>query len=91
MPAITPKNKGRWKAFIAALEGPIGCNFHYKVPGDAKSITWTCAGGTDQSIARKILTTMKLKPAEIEETLAYCTEHGGYCDCEIVFNLSGRD
>jgi hypothetical protein len=86
---LTPETSpGRWKAFIAAMEGPTGCNFRLKDKKDPNSATWNCAGGTDQSIARKVLKLMKLTPAEIEETLAYCNANGGHCDCEIVFNCS---
>jgi hypothetical protein len=76
----------RWVEFVSRLGGPEGCNFKQLDPNDPLKVSWTCKGGTDQSLARQILTKMGLSKANIAETLRYCSETGGHCDCEILFN-----
>jgi hypothetical protein len=78
----------RWEEFIGKLNGPEGCNFRLVVPDDNRSMTWTCDSTKSCPLARKILTEMGSSLAEIERSLAYFREHGGYCDCEIVLNCS---
>jgi Protein of unknown function (DUF2695) len=76
------KEHPRWEEFLERLEGPEGCNFREAAPGKT---VWNCAGGDDKSLATAILTDMG---ASIEESLAYFEAHGGYCDCEILFNVA---
>lgn len=84
---MNPKNKD-WKRFCELLESSEGCNFKQKVPNDPKSITWECKGGHDKSLAEKIL--KKYFPEiDIPKTFKYFENHGGYCDCEILFNVGG--
>ena len=65
------------------MEGKEGCDFKENAKGDA---TWKCKGGNDHTIARKIL--KKYFPEySIPESLKFFTEHGGHCDCEILFNV----
>jgi hypothetical protein len=86
MELITPKHP-RWEEFCRCLEGPEGCNFQLRDPGDPDSVFWFCLGGNDQSKARAILARMGLKSVEIEASLQYFRNHGGYCDCEILMNV----
>ena len=75
-------DSARWEEFSTRLDGPEGCNFHKDEKGE---IRWKCKAGTNQSLARAILE--KMGGIDVDATLAYCTEHGGHCDCEILFNV----
>jgi len=88
---MTPDHP-RWEEFIRRLEGPEGCNFQAEFDDDGKlipdSTTWECAGGEDKSKAVAILKTM---PAvDVAASLVFFEEHGGFCDCEIVFNVESN-
>jgi hypothetical protein len=80
---LTAENRNLWDEFVDRLSGPEGCNFR-KHPDPKKKFTWECKGGRDQTLARKILSTMP--GVDVEGTLTWCREHGGFCDCEIIFN-----
>jgi hypothetical protein len=80
------KKNPKWKAFIKRLEGPEGCNF--KETGKKDDFTWTCAGGKDKTLATKILKDMGLSEADIAASMEYFEDNGGYCDCEIIFNVA---
>lgn len=73
----------RWMEFLERLCGPEGCNF--------TETTWTCFGGDDKRFSRGILADMGLSGPAIAASLAYFEDHGGYCDCEVVFNLGCGD
>jgi hypothetical protein len=75
---ILPRHP-RWEEFIERLAGPEGCDF--------TDTTWTCFGGEDKRFSRKILADMGLSELAIQLSLAYFEDHGGYCDCEVVFNV----
>jgi len=75
----------RWREFIDRLAGPEGCDFREKEGGG--DYTWKCYNGHE--LAREILE--KMGGIDVEATLGYCREHGGHCDCEIVFNVDGED
>jgi len=49
------------------------------------------AGGCDGTdafpMARRILAEMRLTPTEVEQSISYFKQHGGFCDCEIVLNV----
>ena len=85
---MTPEHP-HWAEFTRHLGGRQGCNFQEKVPGDVTSVTWRCKGGHDQSYAAAILKNMGFSAKAVKESLAYFTEHGGHCDCEILFNVGG--
>jgi hypothetical protein len=87
MKQIMKPGHPKWWEFIKALEGPDGCNFREREE-DGKT-AWNCGGGTDQSLARAILE--KMGDIDIESSLAYFTERGGHCDCEILFNVVDWD
>ena len=78
---VSPRHP-RWEEFLDRLRGPEGCNFQ---------TTWTCYGGTDKRYSRRILAGMGLTQREIEASLAYFEDHGGYCDCEVVMNLGSDE
>ena len=70
-----------WHEFYNRLQGPEGCDFKKDSKG---KITWTCAAGRDKSLAIKILESMSV---DVPASLTYFENHGGYCDCEILFNV----
>lgn len=80
----------QWTEFFRRLEGPEGCDFQEKEPGDVGSITWNCKGGMDQSYAKAILKEMQLPASTVDAVLTYVRELGGHCDCEILFNAVER-
>ena len=84
MEAMTPIHS-RWDEFLERMEGSEGCDFTQTIPGDSLSVTWKCDGTMDRPVARKILESMG--DIDIEGSLQYFDNHGGYCDCEILFNV----
>lgn len=72
----------RWEEFEERLEGPEGCNFQ---EDENEETTWQCKGGTDKSKATAILIDMEM---DVSTSLSYFESNGGYCDCEILFNIS---
>ena len=72
----------RWREFMDRLEGPEGCNFRVV---EGKTV-WNCATqGTDvHKHSRAILESMG---CDVEASLDYFRGHGGYCDCEVIFNV----
>ncbi|MBO0684387.1 MAG: DUF2695 domain-containing protein [Candidatus Dormibacteraeota bacterium] len=78
---ILPRHP-RWEEFIDRLSGAEGCNFQ---------TSWTCYGGRDKRFSRRILARMGLTEEAIKVCLAYFQDHGGHCDCEVVFNLGERE
>ncbi len=78
----------RWQEFYDRLEGPDGCNFREEPDADGKPETrWTCLAGKDKSAARRILSAMGFSRASVDASCADFEAHGGYCDCEILFNV----
>lgn len=74
---MTPEHES-WDEFCERLGGPEGCDFQEK--------GWKCKGGTDKTFATAIL--KKYYPdVDVPATLAYFEDNGGYCDCEILFNV----
>jgi hypothetical protein len=78
LPAMTLAHP-KWGAFRKRLEGPEGCNFRLH-----PRATWTCSSGPDYKLAKRILKAMGF---DVEKSISYFREHGGYCDCEILFNV----
>ena len=76
LPVMTPDNE-RWGEFTEKLGGPDGCDF--TVDG-----TWICDNSRHRPFARKILTEMGF---DVSRSLAVFDAGGGYCDCEILFNV----
>lgn len=73
----------RWEDFIVRLHGPEGCNF----TGEGASMSFTCDGST-LSKSEAILTDMG--DIDVDESLDYFRDHGGHCDCEVIFNVLGN-
>lgn len=81
---LTPDSE-RWEEFAERLQGEEGCDFKEKIPGDPESVTWICKDGKSRPFANKILSDMG--GIDVEKTLEYFDNHGGHCDCEILFNV----
>jgi len=81
---MTPINK-RWEKFAEMLEGKEGCDFKERIEGKPETITFKCSGGKDRPFATAILE--KMGNIDIPETMKFFDAHGGYCDCEILFNV----
>src|SRR4051812_26215878 len=79
----------RWVEFFDRLQGPEGCDFKEEPVEDGEpKIAWRCGGGYDRTYARAILEAMGYDEAYIERSFAFFDEHGGHCDCEILFNVA---
>ncbi len=90
METMTKKHP-RWQEFIDRLESKEGCWFHENEKGEG---SWFCSSEKDRIHARKILYDMNLKlegddRIDVAASFEYFNEHGGYCDCEILFNVAG--
>lgn len=77
----------RWEEFKERLLGSEGCNFRREDPRDVKTTRFDCDSTPKRKHARKILKKMGATAAEIEQSLGYFSAMGGFCDCEIVFNV----
>jgi Protein of unknown function (DUF2695) len=78
----------RWDEFCERLEGPGYCDFRETPNQHGKLVkSWTCAGGRDKSLAARLLAEMGLTSDEIAWSCEYFEAHGGFCDCEILFNV----
>lgn len=73
----------RWDEFAGILEGPDCCDFRKDEKGETR---WKCAGGKDKSMAEEVLRDMG--GFNIPRTFEHFDRHGGYCDCEILFNVA---
>ena len=69
----------RWEEFCTRLDGPEGFK-----EDENGNITWECSG-QDRTFAVKILSTMP--EIDTKASLEYFDNHGGHCDCEILFNI----
>ncbi|MEY2539317.1 MAG: hypothetical protein QOG67_3057 [Verrucomicrobiota bacterium] len=72
---MTPDHLG-WPEFCDLLAGPSGCNFR-------EGPVWDCHG--DHRFSRKLLPTFGV---DVEASVEFFVEHGGHCDCEVLFNLN---
>ena len=73
----------KWQEFLNRLEGPEGCNFRKDNEGE---ITWNCNAQPNRPLAITILNS--LVDIDIPASMSFFDEHGGYCDCEILFNVA---
>jgi len=76
---MTPAHP-KWAEFVTRLAGPEGCHFR-QVQGQFVS---DCDGEPSRPKATALL---KDYDVDVEASLAYFDEHGGHCDCEVVFNV----
>jgi hypothetical protein len=74
----------RWEEFCERLAGPQGVNFRNDENGELR---WDC-DSHNIIYAVRILQQMGFGEATINASLSYYREHGGYCDCEILFNVA---
>jgi hypothetical protein len=89
---MTPDHP-RWAEFLERLEGPEGCNFHEDEDGEEY---WYCANDAGFNpttpelvhvFSRAVLLKMGLSQEAIAASIEYFREHGGYCDCEVIWNV----
>ena len=75
--------EAQFDALCEWLGGPEGCNFQPQIPGEIESITWTCDGTLK-------LTRHWMRAHGIDEAanIPELEERGGYCDCEVLFNVT---
>ena len=76
----------RWEEFYEKLAGPGYVNFRNENDGTR----WDCKSGRDKSHAIRLLTEMGFTVQQIVETCVYFEDHGGMCDCEILWNVAPR-
>jgi hypothetical protein len=81
---LTPRSP-RWSVFVALL----GNTLTEGLPAD----TWRCgndgSGGSKHRYAKAVLA--ELGGIDIAGTLEFFRQHGGGCDCEILFNVDRPD
>jgi len=79
----TIMTEAEFDAMCDWLGGPEGCNFQQQIPGDIESITWTCDGTLK-------LTQQWMRTHGVDEAtnIPELEERGGYCDCEVLFNVT---
>ena len=80
---MTPENN-RWEEFVTRLESEEGCDFKEKIEGKPTT-TWKCSSNKDRPFATAILE--KMGNIDIPKSLEFFDNHGGFCDCEILFNV----
>lgn len=77
----------RWWEFYEKLAGEEGCNFRSENDENgAERTVWNCSSSVERPFCRAILE--KMGGIDVEATLDYFGEHGGHCDCEVVFNVA---
>lgn len=82
--SLTPEHP-RWEEFLDRLYGPEGCDFQEKDDGSFTSTR--DPSDRTRPACRRIMRRMGLSRREIAASLAYFEQHGGYCDCEVLFNV----
>jgi hypothetical protein len=77
---LTPKNL-RWKNFIVLLDRAL-------TEGLPEG-KWRCgndgSGGSKHRYAEAVMA--EFGEIDIDGTLEFFRQHGGYCDCEVLFNV----
>ena len=97
---MTPTHP-RWREFIYRLDSEEGCNFRVNSKDNwlkekntaGKLVAWIkpdgllydCNNKLERPFAVAIL--QKMGNIDIPKSLEFFNEHGGYCDCEILFNV----
>lgn len=77
-PLMTPLHPS-WLGFVDQLTA--ACDFRYVGPGP-ENIRWNC--DHDLRRARKLLESYGV---DVLGSLQYFRLHGGFCDCEVLFNV----
>lgn len=86
---MTPAHP-RWSEFKRRLEGPEGCNFQRSPDGDLDKTTWHCSARNSRPHAHQILRAMGFGSEFIDASMTYFDSRGGFCDCEILWNVTDR-
>ena len=87
---ILTKEHQLWNDFCKRLEGEEGCNM--QITGDGLNLDdyqFRCDRTMERPYTKKIL--QKYNNIDVEGTMKYFEKQGGYCDCEILFNITGKD
>lgn len=71
--AMTPSNP-RWEEFTENLNRKVGEK--------------GCKAGRDKTLATEVLKGMGFHNALLDASLVYFESHGGFCDCEIIYNIA---
>lgn len=80
--AILTPDSERWEEFTARLSGPDGVNMH---EDDAGNLKCECDGKTLTHSAAILLA--YFPEFDVNATLDYFRDRGGYCDCEVLWNV----
>jgi hypothetical protein len=88
MATIMTREHPQWDQFIQILEGIL--YFHEIENEDGEpDIAWHCESDFTQTTAvlNFMISLGILKDIDIDGTIEYFQENGGYCDCEVLFNV----
>jgi len=69
-----------WQEFVNRLAGPEGCDFNSKRKG-------VCCGDL---VFTKYILRKHFPGLNHEKTIEFFKEHGGHCDCEVLYNVDGN-
>jgi Protein of unknown function (DUF2695) len=87
---MTPEHP-RWEEFLDRLAGPEGCDVRESDDGPEMPV-WTCdPEDRARPFCRSIMRHMGVSRMAIAASLAYFEQRGGYCDCEVLFNVDPID
>jgi len=92
MATIMTREHPQWDQFIQILEGIL--YFHEIENEDGEpDIAWHCESDFTQTTAvlNFMISLGILKDIDIDGTIEYFQENGGYCDCEGLFNVDDDD
>ena len=89
MATILTREHPNWDDFVRILTAIV--NIHeVAVPGEEEpELQWTCHGDLRQSIATiAFMETLDItEDIDVDGTISYFQANGGYCDCEVLFNV----
>ncbi len=71
--AMTPSNP-QWVTFTQRLEWRLALTL--------------CKSGRDKTQATAVLSGMGMSRNLVNASLAYFESHGGFCDCEVIYNIA---
>lgn len=76
---LTPGSKD-WSRFCRILSGKKYCNFRH----EKNDTLWDCDNTLDKSIA---ILEKHFGYYDVKSTIEGFKKRGGYCDCEVLFNV----
>lgn len=80
-----PFDGSTWREFLRRMEGRDGVNVQGD-PNDLDSISWTC--NHTHAAVRRVMTSMGFTESQVEEAVFCFEEEGGFCDCEVLINVT---